>query len=362
VVDGAGALVNREEFTPYGDTSFGSFARKRYRFTGKERDEESGLNYQGARYYAPWLARWTSCDPAGIADGPNLYTYVRNNPMRLVDPTGMQGEDDNMSHKPCECSRAPAKPEKNASSAKPPNYTPVPKHKEKPPAPTSPFTQKTLTSQFSLRTDASGPSPLDFYKSSPSSKKNSGPAPPAIAEPLPATTRAPAASGGVTSGDGADVLNIAGGGLSVKTLDIELQEMFGGLNPAWSASAEAERLAGLKSGLKAAGALANVVGVVLTAEDQREKTLTKTSVGTGVDVALAGGASLAIGIFLPVPAALDAGLGWLTGGYNGMAAVQWTIRHTVANVEEEFLPGDPNFYIEHYLLSGPEPEPLNAMY
>ena len=45
----AGALVNREEFTPYGETSFGSFAKKRYRFTGKERDEESGLNYHGAQ-------------------------------------------------------------------------------------------------------------------------------------------------------------------------------------------------------------------------------------------------------------------------------------------------------------------------
>ncbi len=43
VVDSGGALVNREEFTPYGETSFGSFAKKRYRFTGKERDEESGL-------------------------------------------------------------------------------------------------------------------------------------------------------------------------------------------------------------------------------------------------------------------------------------------------------------------------------
>ena len=39
---------------------------KRYRYTGKERDEENGLYYHGARYYAPWLGRWTSCDPAGL--------------------------------------------------------------------------------------------------------------------------------------------------------------------------------------------------------------------------------------------------------------------------------------------------------
>src|SRR5262249_41123160 len=55
VVDDTGAWLNREEYTPYGETSFGSFARKRYRFTGKERDEESGLYYHGARYYAPWV-------------------------------------------------------------------------------------------------------------------------------------------------------------------------------------------------------------------------------------------------------------------------------------------------------------------
>lgn len=67
VVDKSGALVNREEYTPYGETSFGSFARKRYRFTGKERDEESGLSYHSTRYYAPWLARWVSCDPLGLS-------------------------------------------------------------------------------------------------------------------------------------------------------------------------------------------------------------------------------------------------------------------------------------------------------
>src|SRR5262249_56207009 len=53
VIDDTGAWTNREEYTPYGETSFGGFALKRYRFTGQERDEESGLYYHGARYYAP---------------------------------------------------------------------------------------------------------------------------------------------------------------------------------------------------------------------------------------------------------------------------------------------------------------------
>ena len=89
VIDDAGAWVNREEYTPYGETSFGSFARKRYRFTGKERDEESGLCYFGVRYYSPWLMRWLSCDPAGQVDGLNLFVYVRNNPVNTVDVTGL---------------------------------------------------------------------------------------------------------------------------------------------------------------------------------------------------------------------------------------------------------------------------------
>jgi RHS repeat-associated protein len=93
VIDSTGNLVNREEYTPYGETSFGSFARKRYRFTGKERDEESGLNYHGARYYSSWIGRWTSCDPAGLVDGLNLYTYVMGNPMMSRDATELAGTD-----------------------------------------------------------------------------------------------------------------------------------------------------------------------------------------------------------------------------------------------------------------------------
>jgi RHS repeat-associated protein len=88
VVDDGGNWVNREEYFPYGETSFGGFARKRYRFTGKERDEESGLTYHGARYYAPWLARWMSCDPDGVQDALNLFLYVRDNSIRYTDSTG----------------------------------------------------------------------------------------------------------------------------------------------------------------------------------------------------------------------------------------------------------------------------------
>lgn len=90
VLDRTGAQVNREEFTPYGETSFGSFTKKRYRFTGMERDEESSLAYHGARYYTPWLARWVSADPAGPSGGLNLFAYAGQNPISSTDRTGRQ--------------------------------------------------------------------------------------------------------------------------------------------------------------------------------------------------------------------------------------------------------------------------------
>jgi RHS repeat-associated protein len=93
VIDDFGSLVNREEYTPYGETSFGSFARKRYRYTGKERDEESRLYYHGARYYAPWLGRWSNPDPAGTTGGINLYQFVRLNPMIYTDKIGLEPDD-----------------------------------------------------------------------------------------------------------------------------------------------------------------------------------------------------------------------------------------------------------------------------
>lgn len=90
-------LISYEEYHPYGTTSYEATrnqtqAPKRYRFTGKERDEESGFYYHGARYYVPWLARWTATDPEGVVDGPCVYQYCRGNPLSLHDPTGTQGK------------------------------------------------------------------------------------------------------------------------------------------------------------------------------------------------------------------------------------------------------------------------------
>ncbi|GAB6057244.1 SpvB/TcaC N-terminal domain-containing protein [Desulfonatronum parangueonense] len=97
-LDDKSRIISYEEYTPYGSTSYQAVtthievSAKRYRYTGKERDEESGLYYHGARYYASWLGRWTSCDPAGLVDGLNMFAFVQNNPIIYVDPIGEQAE------------------------------------------------------------------------------------------------------------------------------------------------------------------------------------------------------------------------------------------------------------------------------
>lgn len=94
-LDDRGRIITYEEYSPYGNTTYQAVrdtteTPKRYRYTGKERDEQTGLYFHGARYYAPWLARWTACDPAGSVDGPNLYVYAKNEPTNLVDDDGRQ--------------------------------------------------------------------------------------------------------------------------------------------------------------------------------------------------------------------------------------------------------------------------------
>lgn len=93
-VDARGQTISREEYYPFGGTAVWAARSqleadyKVVRYSGKERDA-TGLYYYGYRYYAPWLCRWISADPAGEVDGLNLYRMVRNNPMTLRDPDGL---------------------------------------------------------------------------------------------------------------------------------------------------------------------------------------------------------------------------------------------------------------------------------
>ena len=91
--DEAGAVISLEEYYIYGGTAYqaksNNISQKRYRFNGKEKDDETGLYYYGARYYAPWLCRWVSCDPAGIeGSGFNMYWFCSGNPISRVDLDG----------------------------------------------------------------------------------------------------------------------------------------------------------------------------------------------------------------------------------------------------------------------------------
>jgi RHS repeat-associated protein len=97
-LDDQGQIISYEEYAPYGSSTYQAVrsqteTAKRYRYTGKERDEETGLYYHGARYYAPWLGRWVSCDPIGIDAGINHYIYVVDNPVRLFDLNGKDWRD-----------------------------------------------------------------------------------------------------------------------------------------------------------------------------------------------------------------------------------------------------------------------------
>ncbi|MBW8877783.1 MAG: hypothetical protein JF614_22675, partial [Acidobacteria bacterium] len=118
-LDDKADIISYEEYFPYGSTAYQAVRNttetpKRYRYTGKERDEESDLYYHGARYYACWLGRWVSCDPSGLVDGMNLYSYVRDNPARHLDRTGRQseeGHDKKQASQPKESSREAKAPD-----------------------------------------------------------------------------------------------------------------------------------------------------------------------------------------------------------------------------------------------------------
>ncbi len=99
-LDHSAALISYEEYHPFGTTSYRSgsteneVSMKRYKYVGKERDDETGLYYYGARYYAAWLCRFVSVDPlATERQWLNPYNYVQNNPINRVDPTGALDED-----------------------------------------------------------------------------------------------------------------------------------------------------------------------------------------------------------------------------------------------------------------------------
>jgi len=98
VTDQNGVRVFAATYDPYGGIQkiWENSYSPAMKFSGKERDTESNLDYFGARYYGNYYYRWLSPDPVVPLDvaytNPqawNLYSFNRNNPVNLVDPSGL---------------------------------------------------------------------------------------------------------------------------------------------------------------------------------------------------------------------------------------------------------------------------------
>jgi RHS repeat-associated protein len=105
VTNAAGQVVERHDYLPFGEecttgscaSNPGLNAGQPRKFTGKERDAETGLDYFGARYYGSKIGRFTTTDPVytwreNLVDPQrwNRYAYARNNPLRYTDPDGKE--------------------------------------------------------------------------------------------------------------------------------------------------------------------------------------------------------------------------------------------------------------------------------
>ncbi|MBI3650999.1 MAG: type IV secretion protein Rhs, partial [Acidobacteria bacterium] len=84
LTDASGAVMERQQYEPFGATSGSS--NTRYGYTGRERDSATGLMYYRARWYDAQQGRFLSQDPLGFRGGLNLYAYVGNDPVNIVDP------------------------------------------------------------------------------------------------------------------------------------------------------------------------------------------------------------------------------------------------------------------------------------
>ncbi len=90
----AGSVEQESDYYPFGGERVVTAGPNTFKFTGKERDSESGLDYFGARHYGNPFGRFVQADAPFAdqdSDDPqswNLYTYVRNNPLQYIDPNG----------------------------------------------------------------------------------------------------------------------------------------------------------------------------------------------------------------------------------------------------------------------------------
>jgi RHS repeat-associated protein len=97
VTDFSGSVVGRHDYLPFGEeVSPNTLDNISQKFTGQERDSETGMDFFHARYFGAALGRFTSPDPANAGaditnpQSWNAYAYVLGNPLALVDPSGLE--------------------------------------------------------------------------------------------------------------------------------------------------------------------------------------------------------------------------------------------------------------------------------
>jgi RHS repeat-associated protein len=98
ITDSAGNIKEDEDYYPWGgELQLVNNDSNHYKFTGKERDAESGLDLMGVRYYGSAIGRFLRPDPNQTAGFEHMrdpqawngYSYARNNPLTYVDPDGL---------------------------------------------------------------------------------------------------------------------------------------------------------------------------------------------------------------------------------------------------------------------------------
>jgi len=180
-LDDLAAIISYEEYYPYGSTSFQSgrnsaeVSLKRYRYCAAERDEENGFYYFGARYYIPWLARWTAVDPIN-SENYNLqkgYGLQRNRNRDFLELTASAYEyayDNPVNYNDIFGEQPPHKNKINLEYQKPPVVDNAQDVRSKP---------VIIPQNIEVRSDSPAPNPIsygiDYYKDRAQDFKNRNP-------------------------------------------------------------------------------------------------------------------------------------------------------------------------------------------